>query len=83
VTRNNMANRYVCSLNKYGGTHITKAEKNKIKNRLPHQDCQIFLSATYPNGENIPSGRKIYKWPQNVPNGSKIDQKVIKYTKRS
>jgi hypothetical protein len=37
-----------------------------------------FLGTTYQNGENIPSGHKIYqmatkytKWPQNIPNATK------------
>jgi hypothetical protein len=29
---------------------------------------------------NIPKRRKYTKWPQNIPNYRKIDQKAIKYT---
>jgi hypothetical protein len=47
-----------------------------------YQSCQIFLGATYQNGE------KCTQRPQNIPNGHKIgipvgrnmDQTVIKYT---
>jgi hypothetical protein len=38
------------------------------------QRCRIFLGATYQNGKNI------QKWPQNIRNGSKIDQMDIKFT---
>jgi hypothetical protein len=38
------------------------------------QGCQIFLGATYQNGKNVP------KWPQNIPNGCKIDEMSIKFT---
>jgi hypothetical protein len=37
------------------------------------QGCQIFLGKTYQNG---------IKRPQNIPNGRKIYQMIIKYTKR-
>jgi hypothetical protein len=40
------------------------------------QGCQIFLSATHQNKRNIPSDDKKY-----VPNGHKIYQMDIKYTK--
>jgi hypothetical protein len=39
------------------------------------QGCQIFLGPKYQNGE------KYTKLPQNISNGRKIDQMVIKYTK--
>jgi hypothetical protein len=39
------------------------------------QGCQIFLGPKYQNGE------KYTKLPQNIPNGHKIDQLVIKYIK--
>jgi hypothetical protein len=42
------------------------------------QGCQIFNGATYQNGNNIPNDHKIHPWPQNIPNGSKIDQMAIK-----
>jgi hypothetical protein len=33
-------------------------------------------------GKNIPNNNKNTKWPQNLPNGRKIDERDIKYTKR-
>jgi hypothetical protein len=40
------------------------------------QRCQIFLGETHRKG-------KIYsKWPQRIPNGRKIYQMTVKYTKR-
>jgi hypothetical protein len=39
------------------------------------QGCQIFLCATYENGEKaIPLNFKCAKWPQNIPNSHKIDK---------
>jgi hypothetical protein len=52
---------------------------------LPQQGCQIFLSPTNQIGKNVPNYHKIYqkatkytKKPQNIPNGSKIDQMAKK-----
>jgi hypothetical protein len=47
----------------------------------PDQGCQIFLGTPYQNGENRYQITINYtKWPQNIPNGCKIDPMAIKYT---
>jgi hypothetical protein len=33
-----------------------------------------------PKAKNIPKSIKYHKWPENIPNGCKIDQMVVKYT---
>jgi hypothetical protein len=45
--------------------------------KLQVQDCQIFVGTGYPNQ------KKYTKSTQNVPNGHKISQTVIKFPKRS
>jgi hypothetical protein len=46
------------------------------------QSCQIFLGATYQNGENVPNDHKLYEMATKyIPEGRKIDQIAIKYTK--
>jgi hypothetical protein len=60
---NNLAYRLCKFESKFAGQHC-------------HQGCQILLLY------NIPKWRKIYQvtnWPQNILNGHKIDQMVIKY----
>jgi hypothetical protein len=64
-----------------------KMEANKSFDRPFHshkpihkQGCQIFLGTTYQNGKKYQLINNVYKWPQNIPNGSKIYQMAIKYT---
>jgi hypothetical protein len=48
---------------------------------MPHfsrQGCQIFLGTKYQTGKIYRMATKYTKWPLNISNGRKIDQKVIK-----
>jgi hypothetical protein len=47
------------------------------------QGCQIFLDTLYQNGEKYQMNTKYPKWSQNISNGHKISQMVIKYVKWS
>jgi hypothetical protein len=76
-----------CNLNTETKPISLKAKLPSHAFTAPQQGCQIFLGATYQDGENIPKDRKIYqlavkytKWPQNVPNGHKMYQMAVKYT---
>jgi hypothetical protein len=48
-----------------------------VTGELANQGCQIFLATTYQNGN------KYTKQPENVPNGHKLYQIAVKYTKRT
>jgi hypothetical protein len=44
---------------------------------IAHQGCQILLIGTYQNVENSYQSTINYtKWPQNIPNACKIDQRA-------
>jgi hypothetical protein len=43
--------------------------------------ARFFLVENTKTGKNIPNYHIITKWPQNISDGRKIDQIVIKYTK--
>jgi hypothetical protein len=45
------------------------------------QGCQICLGAIYQNGEKIIT--KYTKWQQNIPNGNKTYQMVVKYSQNT
>jgi hypothetical protein len=71
-----------------GGKQICCNFRQLVTSTRLRQGCQIFQGAIYQNWKNIPNYHKILypmaviltKWPQNRPNGRKIDQMAIKYT---
>jgi hypothetical protein len=57
-------------INKWRGTRV-----GRLHSGIEYQGCQIFL------GPNIPNWEKYTKLPQTKPNGHKLYQMAIKYSK--